>query len=115
MEMKIGVRYSVLLELDYFNIVKSSVIDPMHNLLLGTAKYVLRLWIDKGILTMTAIHEIEEHLTNIRCPLDIGRLPLKIGSGFTASQWLYWVTIYSPIALKGFLPFQNFNTHGFCL
>ena len=40
LEMKFGVRYSVLLALSYLDPVKFSVIDPMHNLLLGTAKYV---------------------------------------------------------------------------
>ena len=33
-----GVRYSVLLQLSYFNVVRFHVIDAMHNRLLGTAK-----------------------------------------------------------------------------
>ena len=33
---KNGVRYSVLLDLHYLDIVKNHIIDPMHNLLLGT-------------------------------------------------------------------------------
>lgn len=41
-----GVRYSVLLELDYFDPIRMTIIDPMHNLFLGTAKRVLNLWID---------------------------------------------------------------------
>jgi len=35
-----GVRYSTLLCLPYFNIVRFHVIDTMHNLLLGSAKHV---------------------------------------------------------------------------
>ena len=42
LEMKLGVRYSILLDLPYFDPVRFSTIDPMHNLLLGTAKYLLR-------------------------------------------------------------------------
>ena len=38
-EREHGLRYSVLLELPYFDVVRYSVIDPMHNLLLGTAKH----------------------------------------------------------------------------
>ena len=112
MEMNLGVRYSILLELEYLDIVKSTLIDPMHNLLLGTAKYMLKLWIDKGILNSADIEKIEKKVLHIKCPLDIGRLPLKIGSGFsgfTASQWRYWVTVYSPIALKGILPNAYLN------
>lgn len=33
-----GIRYSKLVKLPYFDIVCFHVIDPMHNLLLGTAK-----------------------------------------------------------------------------
>ena len=31
----------------YFDAVKFTAIDPMHNLFLGTAKYVFKLWIKK--------------------------------------------------------------------
>lgn len=42
-EANAGVRYSVLLDLPYFDPVKFTVIDPMHNLYLGTAKHVFKL------------------------------------------------------------------------
>lgn len=32
---KFGVRYTAFAELDYFDIVKWTVVDPMHNLFLG--------------------------------------------------------------------------------
>ena len=35
-ERKSGVRYSCLLELPYFNAQRMCIVDPMHNLLLGT-------------------------------------------------------------------------------
>lgn len=37
-QWEIGVRYSELLRLHYFDIVCCHVIDPMHNLYLGSAK-----------------------------------------------------------------------------
>ena len=39
-----GVRYSVLLELPYFDAPRMCVVDPMHNLLLVTAKHMVELW-----------------------------------------------------------------------
>ena len=39
---KYGVYYSCLLELEYFDAVKFTAIDPMHNLFLGTAKHVFK-------------------------------------------------------------------------
>jgi hypothetical protein len=37
------VRYSVLLELPYFNAPRMCIIDTMHNLLLGTAKHTVEI------------------------------------------------------------------------
>ena len=33
-----GFKYTKLLELEYFNLSAFSVVEPMHNLFLGTAK-----------------------------------------------------------------------------
>ena len=43
-EREHGVRYSTLLKLPYFDAVRMCVIDPMHNLLLGTAKHITEIW-----------------------------------------------------------------------
>ena len=37
-EKDYGIRYSALIDLPYFNPITFAVVDPMHNLLLGTAK-----------------------------------------------------------------------------
>ena len=37
-----GVHLSALSKLEYFDCVRFHVIDPMHNLFLGTAKYVFK-------------------------------------------------------------------------
>ena len=113
MESKYGVRYSVLLALPYFDPVKFTVIDPMHNLFLGTGKHVFKVWVELEYLSIKVLSDIEKKLSRFRCPQDIGRIPTNIASnsgGFTADQWRYWVTIYSPIVLKGVLP----DTHLRC-
>lgn len=46
-ESQYGVRYSVLLALPYFNPIKFTVIDCMHNLFLGTPKHLFQIWIDE--------------------------------------------------------------------
>lgn len=49
-ESKAGCRYSELLRLPYFDAPRMLVVDPMHNLFLGTAKHYLKnIWIDKDI------------------------------------------------------------------
>jgi len=102
-----GVRFTVLLNVPYFNPVQNHVIDPMHNLLLGSSKHMMEVWTKLGLLNNSNLNEVEKVVSNISCPQDVGRLPLKIGSsfyGFTADQWRTWTTIYSPIALKGVIP-----------
>ena len=99
-----GVRYTVLLKLPYFNPIHFHVIDPMHNLLLGTAKHDMETWIDCGVLTKAAIQNIQSTVESIHARVDVGRIPSKIScnfAGFKADQWRNWVLIYSPIALKG--------------
>ena len=38
LESKFGCRYLILLDLPYFDPVRMSIVDPMHNMFLGTAK-----------------------------------------------------------------------------
>ena len=89
-EKEYGCRYSVLLKLPYFDPVMMCVIDPMHNLLLGTAKHMLSVWKEKGILKSNHFEIIQERVDSFVTPSDVGRIPSKIASGFssfTAEQW----------------------------
>ena len=52
-EREHGVRYSALVDLPYFNPIRNTVVDPMHNLFLGSAKHVMQIWINKNILRQT--------------------------------------------------------------
>lgn len=106
-EREFGIRYTPLIELPYFNPVRQTVVDPMHNLFLGTAKYCLELWIKNNILSHDDVLKIEEKMSHFAAPHSVGRLPLKISSGFsgfTADQWNNWTVSYSAIALRDILP-----------
>ena len=109
---KLGVRYSMLLDLPYFDPIRVHIIDPMHNLLLGRAKHMMQVWTKLGILNHTNFATIQERVRCIATPKDIGRLPLKISSsfsGFTADQWRKWTIIFSVVSLKGILPQEHLN------
>ena len=104
---KFGVHFSSLLNIFYFNPVKCHVIDPMHNLLLGTSKLMLEVWVKLELLIKNSFAAIEKAASLLSCPNDIGRLPLKIGSlfnGFTANQWKMWTLAYSAVVLKEIIP-----------
>ena len=107
LESQYGLRYTVLLELPYFNIVRQHIVDPMHNLFLGIAKHALSVWKDTKLLSAEAFEDIQKTVDCIQVPSSVGRIPSKISSGFadfTADQWKNWILIYSLIALQNHLP-----------
>lgn len=81
-ESEHGARYSILLSLPYFDPVRFTVIDMMHNLYLGTAKRVFKAWIDKGILSASELNEIDERARAFHVPNNAGRLPINIASNY---------------------------------
>lgn len=107
-----GVRYSVLLSLPYFDPVRFTVVDIMHNLFLGTGKQLFKLWLSRELLTKESITEVERRIRTFSVPNSVGRLPINISSnhgGYTASQWQTWITLYSPVVLKGLLPNDHYQ------
>ena len=84
----------------------------MHNLLLGTGKYLMKLWKERGILTEENFETIQAKVNDMQVPANIGRIPHKISSnfsGFTADQWKNWICIYSMVCLKNILPVEQYE------
>jgi hypothetical protein len=111
LESKLGCRYSALLDLPYFNPPVMLAVDPMHNLYLGIAKHHLkRIWISMGLLNDSQFTRIQDRANMIVVTPDIGRIPLKIQSGFssfTAEQFKNWVNHFSIIVLRDLLPSEH--------
>ena len=79
----------------------------MHNLFLGTAKHVFKLWIEKNLLSKKDLKFLEDRINSYDVGTGIGRLPHRIASnygGYMASQWKNWILIYSIFCLKDLLP-----------
>lgn len=111
-ESELGCRNSIMLKLPYFSPTRFLAIDPMHNLFLGTGKHMLTLWSDNGLLTKHHFNCIQEFVDRMTVPSDVGRIPLKISSGFAgfkADQFKNWITIYSIPALYQILPSDDFE------
>ena len=101
-ESSYGVRYSELLRLPYFDCIRFTIVDPMHNLFLGTAKHMMETWLNTSILSTSDLEKIQQKVDAVNVPTNIGRLPGKIAksfSGFTADQWKNWVTIFFSLRL----------------
>lgn len=104
-----GCRDAPLLILPYFDCIRFGVIDPMHNLYLGTAKHMMKLWTnsDSPTLRPNDMLKLEQFIEGIQLPTSLGRIPSKIAtsfSGFTANQWKHWTLLLSLTSLKSILP-----------
>ena len=89
-EHEYGVRYTELLELPYFDTARCSIIDPLHNILLGTPKCMTSIWKEKGYLSTAQLEAMQTQCDRFAVPSDVGQIPHKISSGFasfTADQW----------------------------
>lgn len=68
-----GCRYTVFLDLPYFDPVRMTIIDPMHNLYLGSA---ITLWIEEGLITSKDMCLIQSRVDSVQAPHYVGRIPL---------------------------------------
>ena len=104
---KNGVRFSELITLPYFDIVRMTTTDPMHTFLLGLVKKETEL--NLHILGYSKLQELNRRMKSVRMPYDIGRLPSNIFdnegiSGITADQWKTYITGYARPCMYKLLP-----------
>jgi len=104
----------------YIDIQRFIVIDPMHNLYLGTAKRMMKEWTssEQPLISIHDLKKIQSIVDATPPPSDIGRIPLKIASrfaGFSADQWKSWCLIYSTLSLRDILPRQYWQSFVDCL
>src|SRR2546429_4000735 len=77
-----GVRWSELLRLPYMDPIRFAVIDPMHCLFLGVAKWIIKsIFINQRKLTMEQLRVVQQKMDQIDLPSDIGQIPAKIAIG----------------------------------
>jgi hypothetical protein len=95
------VRWSEIYNLSYFNPVRHCVVDPMHCLFLGVAKWIVtKLWIGEGILNEAKLKIMQERADMIKLTGDLGRRPVRIATGegfsnFTADMWKTFILIFA--------------------
>lgn len=72
---ELGARYSVLEELEYFGYIRYFVVDPMHNLYLGSAKHIMKnVWLNEknDFISDEDFQRIQELVDSMTVPQDIG-------------------------------------------
>ncbi|KAJ7939839.1 hypothetical protein B0H13DRAFT_1586865, partial [Mycena leptocephala] len=98
-----GAHWTEFARIHYFDLVRYTIIDPIHNLLLGVAKtqWYTR-WIQTGSLRNNTkaftreLHVVHEFLETFESPPWAGRLPLRVGEpaggSLTADEYKFAVT-----------------------
>ena len=97
LQKRFGVKYSELLKLPYYDSVKFCIIDPMHNLYLGTAKKIFTLWVESGILSASKLDRLNVLISEVKLPSGTARLPAKISSNYSSfkvAHWKLWTLVY---------------------
>ena len=106
-ELELGSRFTELFHLEYCDTVRYAIIDPLHNLFIGSAKRLVHQWIEMGLLNNSNLKIIQDRVDNFNTSGNVGRIPRKILSGFsnmTADEWKNWIILYSLTALYDILP-----------
>ena len=92
----------------YFDPIKMHVVDPMHNLLLGTAKRMFKIWVQLEIISKKKNFNKIAALQNlIKVSMPTGRIAKNIPKAYKtmkADEWKNFVFIYSMYCLKDILP-----------
>ena len=71
---------------------------------------MISIWIQHGLLSTKDFKAIQECVDGMVVPPDVGRIPLKIASGFSgfkADQFKNWINIHSIPALYDILPSEH--------
>ncbi|KAL5485641.1 hypothetical protein ACEPAI_6682 [Sanghuangporus weigelae] len=107
---KNGTRYYAMSRLKYFDAVRMSAIDPMHNVLLGLCKRQwLDVWVRGGVLrerTRLKVRELDQihaYLSSFEMPSWVGRLPNQVGypagGSLSADEYKALVLAFCPVVI----------------
>ena len=113
-QKKNGVRYSELLRLEYFDIIRMMITDPMHTFLLGMVHNEAKLCFSS--MSANNATEFQNRIKKIRIPYDLGRLPTNIYNKagglteLTAQQWKNFACIYARPCLVGLIPDRAYQS-----
>ncbi|KAG2365895.1 hypothetical protein BDR07DRAFT_1275829, partial [Suillus spraguei] len=105
-----GARWTELARLPYFDLVRQTIIDPMHNLLLGIVKTQwYNRWIQNSALRASTdarageLDMIHKFLASFEAPLWAGKLPLRAGEpaggSLTADEYKFAALTAWPIII----------------
>ena len=71
LELKYGIRFSVIAFLSFYDTIGMRATDPMYNLFLGTAKHIFKIWKNLGYLNKNKLDLLQKKTGQFVVPHDI--------------------------------------------
>ncbi len=93
----------MLYDLPYYEPIRMVIIDPMHNLFLGTAKHFMTNLTRKETIKVKDNVKMQECMDKFQVPPEMSRIPRKIASSWcelTAAEWMHWTLYFSRIVFR---------------
>ena len=101
-------RFTELMLLPYYDCICCTIIDPMHNLFLGTAKRIMHTqWLKNDLISKADLNIIQDRINAFCIPTNVGKIKHKISSEFSnlnANEWKNWTLLFSLPSLYDILP-----------
>ena len=72
-ELRNGSRFTELMHLPYYDCVRFNIIDPMHNMFLGTSKQMFQQWVESGLITKRTLQDIHNVVQKFTLPNGLER------------------------------------------
>lgn len=113
-----GTRWSSLHKLPYFDAPNFTVVEPMHNLYLGTVKTVVTMWVETGMLSNNDIKKAkkffgsENYIVQNKESVSSVLRKMTVGKGFKyfkAAEWRVWALTMAEVHLRSSLPIKVFD------
>ena len=106
-EREYGLKYSILIELPYMDVIRFTILDPMHAIFLGTVKHIIKLLVDLEIIDEDDLIAIDVMIQDVYRPSDAGRVPRGFVSNwkqFTAAEFKNFLLAFAGDVLKEIVP-----------
>lgn len=103
---------SIAVFLPYFDTIRMTVIDPMHNFFLGSVKSLFKIWKELGYLDESNLEKIQEKTDSFIILHDVGKIPRKILyelDGFNVDEYKNVLLLFSIYSLHGIIPTRDLN------
>jgi hypothetical protein len=114
LQSEAGYRCTELLRLPYFDTIRFSIIDTLHNIFLGTGKLLIRKLTKRQLFSKMVLDKMTTDMTEMLGPSNLSSFCHKIKHGFadmTGFEWKAFWCVYAKVLLVPLLVGEVFGVY----